>query len=231
MAYLKNAGLKPGDRSLASVNYLSAIRDWGAEQQLPLTHSTQSLCSGYRAAGNGLPLTIDANGDATMLATSCTGRNLQNQRVTSGLRYEGGRWLRPVALTTDSQFFTMASVSHAAVDANGVFVGVLILADATQQPRATAARSVPGTGRSLSDIQPWAYYAAPSVAWLGSTGEAVTLQIQPGISAMLGMVCGPQARCRRALRKRPTPWLAARRTAAFWHSSAATRQSAFRPVG
>lgn len=189
LVYLKDDGDVAGnDKALVSLRFQTASRQWAAPTALPRTRLASAVCDGSVFNTSRLPLAIDTQGRATMLATFCSGPLLGRQRRLHGLRYEDGRWLPPTALSTDAQFHSMASAGLAAMDAQGVYLATQTQLDGSGQAIVVAVRHTPGSGFAIESVgQNFAYRGQPQIAWLGNEGAAVVLQSTPALTTSVGV--------------------------------------------
>lgn len=188
LVFLKDDGEVGGnDKALVSRRYQLSNRQWEAPKQLPRTRLASAVCDESALSTSHLPLAIDTQGRATVLATFCSGPLLGRQRNLQGLRYEGGRWLPPTALSTDAQFHSMASAGLAVMNAQGVYLATQTQRNASGEAVVVAVRHTPGSGFVIESVgQTFGHHGPPQIAWLGNEGAAVVLQSTPPLVTSVG---------------------------------------------
>ena len=189
LLYLKDDGDVGGnDKALVSHRYQLATRQWEPATQLPRTRLASASCDDSALNTQHLPLAIDTQGRATALATFCSGVLLGRQRRLHGLRFEDGRWLAPVALSTDAQFHAMASAGFGTMDDQGVYLATQTQLDASGTAVVVAVRHTPGSGFAVEPVgQDYVGGGPPQLAWLGNDGAAVVLQSTPALATSVGV--------------------------------------------
>ena len=162
LAYLQDF---PGEGRVYSHVWAASSRSWRPAQRLPA--ATKLVDYGIAFLWSRFPLTVDASGDATLLAPL--------SGAIYGFRYEGGRWKRGTQLLeTFIQF--MLDYGDAAVNDSGVVLGAMTNFSPEGTQTLWIFRFTPGEGwntEMAAEISTPNNFSRCRVAWFGASGEAV----------------------------------------------------------